>query len=136
MYWVKNRKKPYQEIFFANNVTPYFCEFCSDQVDVKVDFCIHHLDGNRRNNEVDNIAIAHHGCHTRYHKTGQKHSEETKAKISQSKLGMPVPSLQGKKLSKEHKAKLSASHLGNRPTEETRRKMRISQSNRRSREVL
>lgn len=57
---------------------------------------------------------------------GQKRPPEVGAKVSATKSGVA--------LSPEHCAALSLAHLGNKPSEETRKKMSASQKERRNRE--
>lgn len=54
--------------------------------------------------------------------TGEKHSEKTRKKISESNKGQ-IAWNRGKKLSKEHKRKLSKAHKGKRISEETKEKI-------------
>lgn len=50
-------------------------------------FCIHHIDRNKKNNDISNLCLMTHGTHTKLHHTGAKRTEETKSKISESKKG-------------------------------------------------
>lgn len=47
--------------------------------------CIHHLNGNKSDNRIQNLCMMTHGGHTAFHHTGTKLSEETINKIKQSK---------------------------------------------------
>ncbi len=67
-------------------------------------------------------------------KTGRKASDETKEKMSKSRMGRIVTeetrekirkALTGKKLSDSHRESLSKSHMGNKHTDETKKKMSI-----------
>lgn len=44
--------------------------------------CIHHLNGNKTDNRIENLCMMLHKAHTIHHHSGRKRSEETKAKIS------------------------------------------------------
>jgi hypothetical protein len=74
--------KLYREIFFMHN-GPWPCHFCGQPVTyVEVD--VHHLDGNKRNNDLSNLVASHERCHMSYHAKmpNGPHSVETKSKIS------------------------------------------------------
>lgn len=96
----RNRSR-YREVFFAyNGVGPYACAFCDEQVDFDV-VTVHHLDHDHTNDDPENLAAAHKGCHNSHHffdmwdsykdrkvglaspKAGHRkpHSEETKQKL-------------------------------------------------------
>lgn len=68
-------------------------------------FHIHHIDGNKENNDISNLECISKGEHSRKTHTGNKymlgfhHTEETKQKISASHTG--------KNLSYDHKSKIS-----------------------------
>ena len=53
---------------------------------------------------------------------GKKHSEETRKKMSDAKIGKPSPR-KGKHLSEEHKKNISESSKGKKMSEEARKKM-------------
>lgn len=54
-------------------------------VTVPMDCCIHHLNGDKSDNRLQNLCMMQHSAHTSYHHTGAKRSEETKRKISERK---------------------------------------------------
>lgn len=116
---------------------------------------IHHLDGNKLNNNINNLVILTHAEHTILHKPhfghhhseetkqklsdshkgnkshlGYSHSEETKRKISLSKtgkcVGMNNP-FYGKKHSEETRKKISEAGKGRLHSEETKKKMKEAQ---------
>ena len=109
---------------------------------------IHHMDGNRKNNSLENLvclSVQEHyelhlkqGDYTAAHAIahrldlpfeGWNHSEETKLKISKANKGK-VSHRKGKPLSEEHKRKIGeankTSHLGKKVSEETRQKIKES----------
>lgn len=45
-------------------------------------FCIHHLNGNKADNRIENLCMMTQGAHTTMHHLGTHRGEETKAKIS------------------------------------------------------
>ena len=44
---------------------------------------IHHLDGNKSNNKLENLCLMERGAHTAFHSTGRKVSDLTKKKMSE-----------------------------------------------------
>lgn len=45
--------------------------------------CIHHLNGNKADNRIENLCLMLTSAHTTYHNRGRKFTEETKRKISE-----------------------------------------------------
>jgi hypothetical protein len=109
---------------------------------------IHHIDGDRSNNSIENLvclSVQEHyklhlkqgnyvAAHAIAHRLdlpfeGWSHSEETKLKISKANKGR-TSHRKGKKLSEEHKKKIGEankiSQLGKEISEETRQKIRES----------
>src|SRR5262245_45892187 len=74
---------------------PWLCGMCDEVIREisRKDGTIHHIDENQTNNEITNLVILHKRCHNKHHNTGRTHvtSDETRAKISASKLGQPSP---------------------------------------------
>ena len=54
-------------------------------VSVPQNCCIHHLNGNKTDNRIQNLCMMQHTAHTVFHHTGAKRSAETKKKISESR---------------------------------------------------
>lgn len=48
--------------------------------------CIHHLNGNKSDNRIENLCVMLHAAHTVFHHTGAKRSAETKKKISEARM--------------------------------------------------
>ena len=109
---------------------------------------IHHIDGNRKNNSLENLrclSVREHyelhlkqgdyiAAHAIAHRLnlpfeGWNHSEETKLKISKANKGR-ASHRKGKTLSEEHKKKIGeankVSQLGKKASEEARQKMKES----------
>lgn len=47
--------------------------------------CIHHLNGDKSDNRIENLCVMLHGAHTTFHHAGKKRSQETRDKISESR---------------------------------------------------
>lgn len=54
-------------------------------VPVPLNCCIHHLNGNKSDNRIQNLCMMQHTAHTVFHHTGAKRSAETRKKISERK---------------------------------------------------
>ncbi len=69
---------------------------------------IHHKNGDRQDNRIENLEPLFIGQHTTNHKTGIKLSQETKTKIGNSNKGK----LKGRPFTEEHRRKISESLRG------------------------
>lgn len=45
--------------------------------------CIHHLNGDKADNRIENLCMMTHGAHTVFHHIGKKRSADTKARLSE-----------------------------------------------------
>jgi len=84
----------YREIFFNHYgyEGPWTCVYCEKEIIVgygrlDISLVVHHVDEDRSNNELENLNPMHRDCHGKHHQTGQTHSEESRAKMSQSQIG-------------------------------------------------
>lgn len=143
----------YRQIFLDHyGQGPYPCVFCGlDVTWPEVD--VHHHDHDRSNNEPENLTPCHSACHNRHHKTGSKHSDETKNKMRVAAARRPhgtrlgtvqsakariaiSTALSGKKHTDQHHARIVISRKAKRSvwhSEETRKK--ISEGNQRAASV-
>lgn len=83
-----------------------------DKILPKTGFCIHHIDGDHYNNDVDNLIKMTRSEHTSFHMKDKVISEEIRKKISNKNKGENHP-LFGKKHSEKTKNKMSSSLIGN-----------------------
>lgn len=70
-------------------------------------YVIHHINGDKTDNRIQNLQCVESGVHTRFHHKGKKckpFTEEHKKKLGKSKKGKP--------LSEEHKQKIAESNKG------------------------
>lgn len=86
-------------------------------------YVIHHLNGDKIDNRIQNLQCVESNTHKRFHNKGKILSEETKEKISKNNARY----WKGKTFSEEHKRKKSLSQMGRVVTEETRDKIRKAQ---------
>lgn len=52
---------------------------------------VHHKDGNKLNNDINNLELMSLSEHSKRHQIGRRHSEETKEKYRKRKLGSIAP---------------------------------------------
>lgn len=54
-------------------------------ISVPPNCCVHHLNGDKACNRIENLCLMERGAHTAFHHEGCKHTQETKQKISESR---------------------------------------------------
>ena len=108
---ITNSKGEIQEVKINKNGRPYFKRHCIHQWQVhthigyKEGYDIHHLDENKLNNALSNLAYLSRSEHTKIHNETREFSEETKNKMSESNSGEKNP-MYGKHHSSEAKRKI------------------------------
>jgi len=105
--------RKYQSAFFAGNgFGPYVCYECGGEV-VDEDLAIHHLDGNKGNNDPSNLAAMHHKCHSSHHSEDRKgwhHSERSKQEIASRLRGRTMSLIVRERISRSKKGKKRPAH--------------------------
>ena len=69
-------------------------------VPIPEDILVHHIDGNKLNNDVLNLQLITREEHPKVHYTGVPRTQEVKNKVSQSKMGHTVSEETRRKISK------------------------------------
>lgn len=90
-------------------------------------FIVHHKDGDKTNNSLENLELLSRAEHASLHHKGKKKSEEMKKKSSETKMGHIV--------SRDTREKISLKLKGRKLSNETRMKMRAAQKARRKKEA-
>jgi hypothetical protein len=92
---------------------------------------VHHINGNRKDNRLENLRLMRFGDHSHLENFGRRRSKEVRLKISKSKIGKkrgPLSENQKRRISEQSKRLWREGRFANRPkiSEETR--MRLSQA--------
>ena len=123
---ITNSKDEIQKTYIKDG-RPYFKGMAIHVIQVhthivyKKGYAVHHIDENKMNNSLSNLAYITQSEHAAIHKKGNRnmfgkhHSNETKRKIGKGN--------KGKKLSEETKQKISEAHKGKKHSSETKQKM-------------
>lgn len=90
---------------------------------------IHHLNGDKLDNRIQNLQCVEHGNHMRYHHRGKSLPIETRKKMSKARFGK-LPWNKGIPCSEETKNKISKSNKGKIYSDE--RRMNMSKSKNKS----
>jgi hypothetical protein len=92
---------------------------------------IHHIDGNRLNNEIYNLQCLSHSEHIKLHAVDREFSDETRKNLSLALTGKKLTKEQRKNISEgkkgirftdEHRKNLSEARIGLKDSEETKNK--------------
>lgn len=71
----------YRELFFGTwGLDGHECVFCGESIHLD-DIIIHHLDHDRKNDDIRNLVPSHHGCHLRYHMNHRLSDPAERAKL-------------------------------------------------------
>lgn len=91
---VRTTTKGYRQVLSPNHPRADGCGYVMEHilvweretgVSVPENCCIHHLNGNKSDNRIQNLCMMQHTAHTVFHHTGAKRSEQTKQKIRESR---------------------------------------------------
>ena len=91
--------------------------------------CVHHIDHDRMNNNIDNLELLTRKEHAAKHPEVWEYSEERLEKMRLANTGKnnpmygKVPWNKGKKMSDESKKKMSEAQIGKKHSEESKKKM-------------
>lgn len=118
----KNYKKLHQAVYcFYNNL-----------IEIPKNYCIHHIDENKNNNDIFNLQLLKHCEHTKLHRKNKNLSNEHKQKLSKINKGRKAWN-KDIKCSIKTKQKISKSNKGNKAwnkgipiSDEQKHKMSIS----------
>lgn len=136
-YETNHRGRVHRQVFLkAHPAGPWTCHSCTGQI-IKMgqdadSLDVHHLDEDKRNNTLKNLASAHHGCHVSFHQTGRTKTftDAHRAAISHAKQGRKTGPA-----SEERKHKISAALKGQPKSEVTKQKLREAALRRHGKEV-
>ena len=82
---------------------------------LKEDQIVHHVDGNKQNNDINNLVILSKSQHMSIHQKGKKKSEQHRMKLSEVN--------KGKKMSLQSSIKKSLANKGKKRSDQTKQKM-------------
>jgi len=59
--------------------------------EIPAGFVVHHKDGNKANNDPENLVLMKRGSHSALHNTGREHTEEELKKMNKKPIPIPEP---------------------------------------------
>jgi hypothetical protein len=113
--------RPYHPVVLAERPLPTACDECGEPVtalqgpnvrEFEMTGVVHHINGDHRDDRLENLGVMHNACHARHHMLGNDPSPETREKYRVASTG--------RKLSDAARAKISAANTGRVPTAEHR----------------
>lgn len=79
MNWHRQHRASYRAFREHAGEQPWACHFCGGPIErvglvpyTRESFCLHHVDGDRTNNDASNLVPCHAACHQSFHAQEQR----------------------------------------------------------------